>query len=68
MSKKVTNLRAILETSLEATTKRVPGDANESLGISPYLLIWYLAILFFILQSGAQHNTEKPEVDIPAKI
>ena len=34
--KKATDIRAILETSLEAATKRRPGEVTDSLGIYLY--------------------------------
>ena len=55
----------MLETSLEAKTKIGPGEVTESLGISPYWLIWYLAILFFSFQSGAQHDPEQNIIGQP---
>ena len=59
MSKKATKLRAILENSLDSATKRGLGEVTDSLYMSPYLLRWYIGILFFIFQSGAQDNPEK---------
>ena len=50
------NLRATIETSLDVATKRWPGEVTESLGISIYLLIWYLAILF--LKFSERYTTQ----------
>ena len=56
MFSKLMNLRAAIETSLDVATKRWPGEVTESLGISIYLLIWYLAILF--LKFSERYTTQ----------
>ena len=68
MSKNVTDLRLMMETSLEGSTKKGTGGMTDSLGISPYGLIWYLAILFFIFPSGAQPYPFKKNADSPTKL